>query len=72
MSTYYSQASGAWSLMSNWNTAANGSGSTPANLAAFDNNSVVIQAPHAIMCVVDFVRGHYMFVILINAGHKTP
>ena len=72
MSTYYSQASGAWSLMSNWNTAANGSGSTPANLAAFDNNSVVIQAPHAIMCDVDtsgFSNG--LTGLTINGG-ATP
>lgn len=48
MATWYSQGSGLWSTLSNWNDAANGSGSAPASIAAFDDSPVVIQAGHVI------------------------
>lgn len=48
MATYYSQSSGNWSDLATWNTAADGSGSQPASIAAMDNQSVVIQAGHVV------------------------
>ena len=48
MATWYSQGSGLWSTLANWNDAADGSGSAPANIAAFDDSPVVIQAGHVI------------------------
>lgn len=48
MATYYSQGSGNWSDLENWNTAANGSGTSPANIAAMDDQSFVIQQGHVI------------------------
>jgi hypothetical protein len=48
MATWYSQGSGLWSTLSNWNDAANGSGSAPANIAAFDDSPVVIQEGHVV------------------------
>ena len=38
MATWYSQGSGLWSTLSNWNDAADGSGSAPASIAAFDDS----------------------------------
>ena len=48
MATWYSQGSGLWSTLSNWNDAADGSGSAPGSIAAFDDSPVVIQEGHVI------------------------
>ena len=48
MATYYSQASGKWSTLSNWNDIIDGSGSSPISIAAMDDNSFVIQSGHVI------------------------
>ncbi len=48
MATYYSQGTGNWSTLENWNDVANGSGNSPASIAAMDNNAFVIQAGHTI------------------------
>ena len=48
MATWYSQGSGLWSTLSNWNDAADGSGSAPGSIAAFDDSPVVIQAGHVV------------------------
>jgi hypothetical protein len=43
MATYYSQATGNWSTLSNWNDVRDGSGSSPASIAAMDDQTFVIQ-----------------------------
>jgi len=48
MATWYSQGSGLWSTLATWNDAADGSGSAPASIAAFDDSPVVIQAGHVV------------------------
>ena len=48
MATWYSQGSGLWSTLANWNDAADGSGSAPGSIAAFDDSPVVIQAGHVV------------------------
>lgn len=48
MATYYSQDTGNWSTLANWNSAANGSGSSPASIAAMDDQTFIIQAGHVI------------------------
>ena len=48
MATWYSQGSGLWSTLANWNDAADGSGSAPGSIAAFDDSPVVIHEGHVI------------------------
>jgi hypothetical protein len=48
MATYYSQDSGAWSTLANWDTNTGGGGTDPASVAAMEDNLFVIQAGHII------------------------
>lgn len=48
MATYYSQGSGRWSTLANWDTLSGGGGSDPASVAAMEDNLFVIQAGHVI------------------------
>jgi hypothetical protein len=48
MATWYSQGSGLWSTLANWNDASDGSGSAPGSIAAFDDSPVVIQEGHVV------------------------
>jgi len=51
--TYYSQGSGNWSTVANWNDQAGGGGSSPADMAAMDGQDCVIQASHNILMDAD-------------------
>jgi len=46
--TYYSQCSGVWSLLNNWDTFPGGGGTNPPSIAAMEDNQFVIQAGHNI------------------------
>lgn len=48
MATYYSQGTGNWSTVANWNDARDGSGASPASVAAMDDQLFVIQPSHVI------------------------
>ncbi len=48
MATFYSQGSGNWTTVANWNTNRTGGGSSPASVAAMDNNAFVIQPGHTV------------------------
>ncbi len=48
MATYYSQGSGAWSALANWDTVRGGGGSAPASVAAMNDQTFVIQPGHVI------------------------
>jgi hypothetical protein len=48
MATYYSQGTGNWSTLENWNDVAGGGGSSPASIAAMDDQTFVIQAGHKV------------------------
>lgn len=49
MATYYSQGSGNWSTLANWNDAIGGGGASPASIAAMSNNTFVIQKGHVVV-----------------------
>ena len=57
MATFYSQGSGNWSTLANWDTNAGGGGTDPASVAAMDDQTFVIQAGHNIVMDVD-ISGH--------------
>jgi hypothetical protein len=70
---WYAITSGNWSTMANWNSASNGSGSTPADLAAFDNVTISINAGVSICCDVDmsgFANG--LISLTISGSASTP
>lgn len=46
MATFYSQGTGDWSTLTNWDTNTGGGGTDPASVAAMDNQTFVIQAGH--------------------------
>ena len=48
MATYYSQGTGNFSTLANWNTVAGGGGSAPASVAAMNSQTMVIQAGHTV------------------------
>lgn len=53
MATFYSQGSGAWSTLANWDTNTSGGGSDPASVAAMDDQTFIIQAGHTVTLDVD-------------------
>ena len=71
MATYYSQSTGPASTMSRWNTAANGTGSSPANFAAMEDNAIVIQAGHMIDWDLDCSAWTVGFQTFTIQGHAT-
>ena len=71
MSTYYSQGSGAWSTLANWDTVPGGGGTDPASVAAMDDQSFVIQATHNIEFDVDMSGFANGIGLTINGG-ATP
>ena len=48
MATYYSQGTGNWSTLANWDTARDGSGTDPASVAAMDGQFFYIQPGHTV------------------------
>ena len=57
--------------MSRWNTAADGSGSAPANFAAMEDNAIVIQAGHVIDWDLDCSAWTVGFQTFTIQGHAT-
>ena len=53
MATYYSQGSGNWSTLSNWDTTRDGSGTDPASVAAMDGQFFYIQPGHTVIFDVE-------------------
>jgi len=48
MATYYSQGTGDWSTVANWDTNSGGGGDDPADVADMDDDTFIIQAGHTI------------------------
>jgi|GEM_PF-1844219 len=48
MATYYSQGTGNFSTLANWNTGVSGGGSAPASVAAMNNQTMVVQHTHTV------------------------
>lgn len=72
MATYYSQGSSNWSTLANWNTNRGGGGSSPASVAAMDNNTFVIQASHNICFDIDSSGWANGFNTVTIEGGATP
>jgi hypothetical protein len=72
MATYYSQDSGAWSTLTNWDTNPGGGGSDPASVAAMDNQTFIIQAGHNIEFDVDMSGFSNGIAGLTITGGATP
>ena len=73
MATYYSQDSGNWSTLTNWDTNAGGGGSDPASVAAMNDQTFIIQAGHTITFDIDssgFANG--IAGITITSHATTP
>jgi len=55
MATYYSQGTGNWSTLANWDTARDGSGTDPASVAAMDGQFFYIQPGHTVTFDIEHI-----------------